>query len=46
MAQLTIRVATAQPASPSAGTPAPPKASQIDSGTFTTSAPSCIQVTK
>ena len=35
MAQLTASVAQAQPTSPRAGRPAPPKANQIDSGTFT-----------
>lgn len=45
MAQFTHSVAQAQPTRPMAGRPAPPKANQIDSGSFTHSEPSWSQVT-
>ncbi|MCY1374816.1 hypothetical protein D9M69_621800 [compost metagenome] len=45
MAQFTHSVAQAQPTSPIAGRPAPPKVNQTDSGSFTSSEASCSQVT-
>jgi hypothetical protein len=45
MAQLTHSVAQPQPTSPMAGRPAPPKVNHTDSGSFTSSEPSCSHVT-
>jgi len=41
----TISVARPQPATPSGGTPAPPKISQAFNGSFSARAPSCSSVT-
>jgi hypothetical protein len=45
MLPLTTRVAHAHPTTPCAGSPAPPKVNQIDSGSLMNSEPTCSQVT-